>query len=158
MAQIRIKRGTFAQLNAAATAETLAAGEPYLVTDRAQLAVGTSDGAYALAAREADLLALRTAYSLGTISGAVSINLSNGPVQAGTLNGNVTFTLPAVASGTTEHLTLILDNSFWGGAPYAITLTGAAWVTGVAPDLDDDCIIVLRGTALGWIADGGIYG
>lgn len=43
---IRIKRGTRAQLNAAKTAGTLAAGEPYLVTDEPALAVGTGTGSY----------------------------------------------------------------------------------------------------------------
>lgn len=94
------------------------------------------------------------AHSLGSISGSVSITLDNGSVQSGTLTGTTTFTLPSVASGTTEHLTLILGNT----GSHSITITGATWVTGAAPDLDDDCIIVLRGTAAGWIADGGIYG
>lgn len=46
MAKIRIKRGTRAQLNAAKTAGTLAAGEPYLVTDQGVVAVGTGTGDY----------------------------------------------------------------------------------------------------------------
>lgn len=43
---IRIKRGTRSQLDAAKTGGTLAAGEPYLVTDDETAAVGTGTGAY----------------------------------------------------------------------------------------------------------------
>ncbi len=44
---IKIKRGTRAQLNAAAAANGLAAGEPYLITDENRLAVGLSASTYA---------------------------------------------------------------------------------------------------------------
>ena len=48
MAQvIKVKRGTRAQLNAAASANSLAAGEPYLITDENRLAVGLSVSTYA---------------------------------------------------------------------------------------------------------------
>ena len=48
MAQvIKIKRGTRAQLNAAAAANGLAAGEPYLITDENRLAIGLSASTYA---------------------------------------------------------------------------------------------------------------
>lgn len=94
------------------------------------------------------------AHALGSISGTVALDTDNGSVQTGTLTGGVTFTLPSVAANTTEHLTLILTNA----GSHSIAITGASWVSGAAPDLDDDCIIVLRGTAAGWIADGGVYG
>lgn len=47
---LRIKRGTKAQLDTAAGANGLAAGEPYLVTDQGgRLAVGTALGGYQMA-------------------------------------------------------------------------------------------------------------
>lgn len=96
-------------------------------------------------------------YSLGNISGTVSITLENGSVQSATLTGNVTFTLPSVAAGTTEHLTLILSND--GTAGRAVTITGVEWFGGVAPTFDTAAsaknIVVLRGTNSGWIGDGG---
>lgn len=46
MTKILIKRGTRTQLDAAKGSATLAAGEPYLVTDDATVAVGTAAGAY----------------------------------------------------------------------------------------------------------------
>lgn len=47
MANIRVKRGTRAQIDAAAAASGLAAGEPYLITDDAVPAIGLGDGTYA---------------------------------------------------------------------------------------------------------------
>jgi hypothetical protein len=97
------------------------------------------------------------AHALGDITGSVSLTLDNGSVQTGTLTGNVTFTLPTVTAGTTEHLTLILTNDSTAGS--AVTITGIQWVGGTAPTFDTAAaaknIIVLRGTnSNGWIGDG----
>lgn len=98
-------------------------------------------------------------HALGNITGAVTIDLANGSVQTGTLTGNVSFTLPAVAAGTTEHLTLILTND--GTAGRAVTITGIQWVGGTAPTFDTAAaaknIIVLRGINGAWIGDGGKF-
>lgn len=96
-------------------------------------------------------------HDLGSISGAVTVDLSVGSVQTATLAGNVTLTLPEVTAGTTEHLTLILSNDATAGR--AVTIPGIQWVGGAAPEFDDAAdarnILVLRGTAGGWIGDGG---
>lgn len=61
---IQVRTGTRAQLEAAKTAGTLAAGEPYLITDESRLAVGTAADEYAAmmkvgeASGSASLLAL----------------------------------------------------------------------------------------------------
>lgn len=44
MADIRFKRGTAAQIADAAAANQLAAGEPYLVTDKGTVAIGRGAG------------------------------------------------------------------------------------------------------------------
>jgi hypothetical protein len=59
---LRIKRGTRAQLDAAKTGGTLAAGEPYLVTDDETAAVGTGTGAYI------DLAAITGAKRIAVVS------------------------------------------------------------------------------------------
>ncbi|MDY0073741.1 MAG: hypothetical protein RBR77_14005 [Thauera sp.] len=96
------------------------------------------------------------AAALGNLSGTVALSISDGPAQAGVLTGNVTFTLPAVPAGQTEHITLILTN---GDEGIAITVAGALWIGGEAPDLDDSDeavnVITLRGIAGQWFADGG---
>ena len=42
MSSLKIKRGSYAQLVAAAAADQLKEGEPYLITDQGRIAVGTS--------------------------------------------------------------------------------------------------------------------
>lgn len=54
MAQLRVKRGTRAQLDAAAAASQLREGEPYLITDEGRFAVGLSATTYEAAAIEGE--------------------------------------------------------------------------------------------------------
>ena len=56
MALIRFKRGTRAQLDAAATANELSAGEPYLVTDEERVAVGTATNDYTETVKPGDTI------------------------------------------------------------------------------------------------------
>ena len=51
---LRVKRGTRAQLNAAAAAGQLAAGEPYLITDEGRLAIGTGADTYTALAKQGE--------------------------------------------------------------------------------------------------------
>ncbi|MEJ5127609.1 hypothetical protein WH367_16330 [Comamonas sp. MYb21] len=46
MTAIKMKRGSRAQIEAAASVGGLAAGEPYLVTDKEAIAVGTGAGSF----------------------------------------------------------------------------------------------------------------
>lgn len=61
MASVQIKRGTRAQLEAAASASGLKVGEPYLMTDEQKLAVGLSAGSYQTAMRDDQIVVSRTA-------------------------------------------------------------------------------------------------
>lgn len=63
MPRVQIKRGTRAQLQAAAAADQLRVGEPYLITDEQRLAVGLSAGAYTSAMREDAIVVSTTAPS-----------------------------------------------------------------------------------------------
>lgn len=54
MAQIRIKAGTRAQLDAAALANGLAGREPYFITDENRIAVGVGANAYQAMAKEGE--------------------------------------------------------------------------------------------------------
>ena len=47
MATIKLKRGTRSQLDAAALADAIVVGEPYLITDEGRLAVGVAVDDYA---------------------------------------------------------------------------------------------------------------
>lgn len=101
------------------------------------------------------------AAALGALGATHTVDLTSGSVQRGTLDANVTITLPAIPAGTTEHLTLILTNDATPGRSITITSgAGFDWITGVAPTLDDAAsarnILFFRGTdGEGWIGDGG---
>lgn len=58
MATVQIKRGTRAQVNAAAAASGLLAGELYLITDENRLAVGLTTTTYAEAAKAGDAISI----------------------------------------------------------------------------------------------------
>lgn len=155
MAKIRVKRGTRAALDAAAVAEALAAGEPYLITDEGRLAVGTSAGAYAGMLRQRETLIEQPEYNIGSLGATPTINPANGNRQRGTLNATATITLSTPAHPT--HVRLRLLNS---GAGHAIVwATTVRWVGGSAPDFDDadaaENVISLDYGATGWIGDGG---
>ncbi len=74
MATVLIKRGTRAQLDAAAAASGLKQGELYLITDESTLAVGTAANAYValgtIATQDADAVAITG----GTVSGLTSMS------------------------------------------------------------------------------------
>ena len=57
MPSVRIKRGTRAQLDAAATAASLKAGEPYLITDEDRFAMGLSTTTYEVYAKSSEVVA-----------------------------------------------------------------------------------------------------
>lgn len=96
-------------------------------------------------------------YNLGTISGTVNINLTNSDTQIGTLSGNTTIVLPALAAGQTRQLTLIITNSSAGG--HAITVPSVAWIGQGAPQFNVAAnarnILLFRGIDGLWIGDGG---
>ena len=51
MSSLKIKRGSYAQLTAAATADQLKEGEPYLIIDQGRIAVGTSTSTFEVFAK-----------------------------------------------------------------------------------------------------------
>ena len=51
MSSLKIKRGSYAQLVAAAAADQLKEGEPYLITDQGRIAIGTSTSTFEVFAK-----------------------------------------------------------------------------------------------------------
>lgn len=157
MATILCKRGTRAQIDAAAAAGELLAGEPYYVTDEYRLAVGLSPTECLGMLRQGESVIWQEELDLGNISGAVTIDVGNGNKQAALIAGNCTITLasPFVSS----HVRLLLLNVYGG---HAITWPfDMRWVGGAAPDFSTEAgaihVVVLEYSATGdlWIADGG---
>lgn len=85
-------------------------------------------------ALEADLAAMKTAFSLGTtLTGAVTMTATNGAVQYGTVTGAVTWTFAgAAAAGTITAVTMELTN---GGSAAQTWPASVKWDGGVAPTL-----------------------
>lgn len=52
--QVKVKRGTKSQLDAAAAAGALELGEPYLITDQGRLAVGLGQSSYSAMAKQSE--------------------------------------------------------------------------------------------------------
>ena len=68
--------------------------------------------------------------ALGSISGAVTINMSLGDTVTATITGNTTFSISGLTSGSTNTVYLILTNSGAGTITYP---TGTTFNRGVAP-------------------------
>lgn len=77
MARILLKRGTRAQLDAAASGSALAAGEPYLISDEGRMAIASGPSAYQAAAMR------------GTAEAFSMVDLPAGGNQAAPAAGNI---------------------------------------------------------------------
>lgn len=83
MATLRVKRGTRAQLDTAATSGWLETGEPYLITDENRLAVGTSASSFEAMAKQSE--------AGGTpLTGSTSISIISNEIRRAALTGDVT--------------------------------------------------------------------
>lgn len=145
MPKIRFKRGTHAQVEAAAAASQLAAGEPYLLIDRQQFAVGVSANDYVLTARAA-----RTSLPPDATGVSRMVRLADGAVQVINVRENVAFRLPSVGDYDADSIVLVLTNMYaartptfaqassapvgsgvaTGAAPLALTDSAQAWTVG----------------------------
>ena len=66
MSSLKIKRGSYAQLAAAAIAYQLKEGEPYLITDQGRIAVGTSTSTFEVFAKVEEVSAAQVAILTNT--------------------------------------------------------------------------------------------
>lgn len=124
MARIRIKRGTRAQINAAAVAGTLNIGEPYLLTDEGRMAIATSVNDFAVAEKQG---APETIFPL---TGATPvISPTNGSIQPWVLTANSTPTLGTWAAGAGLALQVHYNT-------FTVSWPAITWLTpdGLAPD------------------------
>jgi hypothetical protein len=87
MALIRAKRGTRAQIDAAATGGTLNEGEPYLIADEDRLAVGTGASDYAESAMLGADNTFAGANAFGVVTGTAVTVSSPGTAQSVALDG-----------------------------------------------------------------------
>jgi hypothetical protein len=77
---LKIKRGTRAQLEAAATGSNLKAGEPYLITDEARFAIGLSASTYEEFAKLSEAGAGDTDLDYGLITSSATSTADYGSI------------------------------------------------------------------------------
>ena len=102
MSSLKIKRGTRAQLDAAAAADQLKEGEPYLITDEKRLAVGLSSNSYSRFALETTAVATMKATQQSTSTTLSNINELVLPVEANSIyeiDAFITFQSAATTTG-----------------------------------------------------------
>lgn len=171
MPSLKIKRGTRAQIAAAATANALQQSELYHVTDENRIDLGTGAGASVALATKAEVdgkvsatggaasgLTLNDGYTeeVFAVTGtAPALSPTNGSIQTWTLTGNATPTAGTWGSG--QSLTLMVDD----GSAYTINWASMSitWKTGggTAPTLLTTGYTVIElvkvgSTIYGWLA------
>lgn len=117
MHEIRIKRGTRAQIEAAKLSGILAEGEPYLITDEHTIGVGTGTDSYSVMIPEIPLV--QSVVSASTVEPTFNTEIT-------ALATNITFTNP---SGNYSDFQKILIRIKDNGAPRSISW-GTNFVSG----------------------------
>jgi hypothetical protein len=135
VAIIRCKRGTRAQVDAAAAAGQLLAGEPYLLTDESALCVGLGPSTYA------DVRRQQTVQALGDTAGTISLDFLASPpdVVSARLTGPATIAIVLPATGVAQlRLDLTSDDGSHTAVLQLPSLPEAPalrWLGGVEDDL-----------------------
>lgn len=135
MSIIKIKRGTKAQITAAAGTSSLNQGEPYLITDEGRISIGTGSTTFVDLARfdeiqpiDADLSAIAALSGTGilTRTGANTWSLDTNTYLTG--NQSISVTGDATGSGTTA-ITLTLASVGSSGTYTKVTTDAKGRVT-----------------------------
>lgn len=148
MAQIRIKAGTRAQLDAAALANGLVAREPYFITDESRFAVGTATNAYQATVKEGEAIKRRIQV-VSSASGAVTCDWSLFDEIRLTLTGNVVLTFTGASDGQGCTLKLVQDATGSRTVTLASNVRFNADITAYTPTATAN-----KGDRLGFIRDG----
>ncbi len=108
MPSLSHKRGTRAQINAAALANDLRAGEVYLITDEARLTVGTAVNAHAPAAKQGEGASTPDPWSWAKLAADVSnstVTLANVPGLSFVAAANTTYLVDLFATFQSAAIT-----------------------------------------------------
>jgi hypothetical protein len=142
MPSLRHKRGTRAQIEAAALALGLKPGEVYLLSDEARLTVGTAVNAHEAAAKksETDLITARLNVASGYASGNVAAYIS-GQYYDNSLHPAT----PAVLTGAANQTDL---SPYYSNGDLTIDRIGCGVSTAVAGALFK--IVIYGSNAAGW--------
>jgi len=116
---IRFKRGTKSQINTAATANQLAEGQPYLITDENRIAVGLSASTYEEFAKKSEVGLTATTTSTVTLT------------AAGWSANSQTLTVTGVTASSVNYFVFdtIVMMTRWGEAKVLATSQGTNSIT-----------------------------
>jgi hypothetical protein len=135
------KRGTRAQINAAATASQLRAGEVYLITDEARLTVGTAANAHQAMARQGEggsdpwtwlKLSADVANSTITLASVTGLSFNAAPNTTYIVELVGAFQSAATTTGIALALSLPAGTAVAGLAQHATSLTVMAPIEQIA--------------------------
>lgn len=138
MAKVRIKRGTRAQIEAAAALGALVDGEPYLITDERRIAVGVGAGAFSAMATQEEVETFANV-AIRTPSNALPLNMATGVAHEGltlvgspynSLRGNDMAAMHVQVSTVSDFATRLIDSGDIAG-----TSTSYSVATGALPGL-----------------------
>lgn len=143
MPSLAHKRGTRAQINAAATASQLVTGEVYLITDEARLTVGTAVNAHQALAKQGEgggadpwswaKLAADVANSTTTLASVTGLSFSATANTSYVIELIGTFQSAASTTGIALALSLPAGSGVSGYCEHATSLTGSAPIEQIAP-------------------------
>ena len=133
MSSLKIKRGSYAQLAAAATADQLKEGEPYLITDQGRIAVGTSTSTFEVFAKLSEIenvqVAVLTQTQQSTVTTYADITQLVLPVKANSLyeiSCFLTFRSAATTTGAGFQILTPVNSKNFVEIVVPITSTAAA--------------------------------
>ena len=150
MSSIRVKRGTRAQLDAAAAAGRLKEGEPYLITDEKRLAVGLSSNSYSRFALETTAVATMTATQQSTSTTLANITQLVLPVEANSIyeiNAFVTFKSAATTTGL--NIGMLTPNASRNMVEIVVPITSTASATQLRTIFPNAAVATNAGNVLG---------
>lgn len=159
MPKVLVKRGTKAQIDAAAGLGQLAAGEPYLMTDQGRIAFGTGVNSYETYAKQSETIAVFEASasepipagSLVYLKSDGTCALANASVEGKEAIG---FVLAGVSQGATATIygtggTIRGLSGLTPGAAYFMSATAGALVNAATAGAYPAGSVLMRvGTAL----------
>lgn len=133
MPSLSHKRGTRAQIDAAATASALKSGEVYLITDEARLTVGTAAGAHTPLAKQSEIVGVSDAETWQKLTAdVINSTVTLAAVTGLSFNAlaNTTYVIDVIgtfqSAAATTGIALALDipsGSISGQAIHPITAT-----------------------------------
>lgn len=154
MSSLKIKRGSYAQLVAAASAAQLKEGEPYLIIDQGRIAIGTSTSTFEVFAKveEANVaqVAILTSTQQSTITTYADVTQLSLPVEANSLYEISAFlTFQTAATTTGAGFQIITPNNSKNFVEIVVPITSTAAASQLRTIFPNAAVAFNNGQVLG---------